>query len=312
MDIEESLQSIIGKERLEEEIDSKIRDFNGLLTRKVAIKMIAKEKNLIDDKDHDLKIKEIRPGMRRINLNIKVTRIFPEVRYISGKKSRSMYIEDESGTSLLKLWEKDTKLMNEIGLGDTIKIMKAYESKGELALGYGGSISVIKKDLYEWLDEFPENRTLNVRGIVKKVHGPGKHYSKDIFTFTISQSEGKEVECIIWEKPGRGGAMSEGDEVILDNVYSKGGKLNINNYTRILLKKNKGVLRGIVNEIKVDKEDECLEITIDDKRLKLNREKALGLMGIKAKEDIKLETIVNLKKSYMLNRSIAVAIATGE
>jgi hypothetical protein len=229
-----------------------------------------------------------------------------------------MYIEDEGSTSLLKLWEKDTKIMNGIGLGDEIKIMKAYESKGELALGYGGSINVIKKDLHEWLDEFPENRTLNLRGFVKKVHGLGKHYSKDIFTFAISQAEsgkGREVECIIWEKPGRGTVMNEGDEVIVDNAYFKGGTININDYTRILLKKNKGILRGIVTELKADKQDEgveCLEIKIDDKELKLDRKKALDLLGVKAKEDIELKTIVNLKKSYILNRFMAIAIASGE
>jgi len=305
MELEKRLQELLGLDELNLKVDEKIASFNGLITREVAIKIIAKEQGIIKDKEQKIMISELKPGMRNISITGIVTKIYQEVRYISGKISRSIVISDGSGEVLLKLWEEDTKKVKTIGMKDKVIIKGANERRGELNLGYKGEIQIVENAPWNDLDKLPIEGQIKTRGIVKNVEGIKKHFNKEVFSFTISDQEGiTEIECLILDKIKRGEKIEQGDEVILEDIVFQKGKLNIPDKGRILVKKNKGFVRGIIKEM--DSNEDKLHLKVDDHEFVLDRQKALQVLEVKAKEDISLSTIVKLKKDSMINTFITI------
>ena len=303
-EIEGKLEELLGKENLENEINRKITEFNGLLTREVAVRIIAKEKNLLKFTENEVSIAEIKPGMRNISIKGDINAIYQEMRYISGKISRSIVIKDSTGQIFLKFWENDVKRILGLGISDFVKVKGANEKNGELNFGYGCNIEVLEKAQTDSLDNLEENKTGKLRGLVGSVSGRQKYFNKEIFVFFLSDGKGEnEKECVMWEDINRGKMVEKGDEVILENVLFRNKKINITSRSRILLKKSK-TLRGRISEI--DFRNEMLYLNIEGKEIFLERQKALELLGLTVKEDIRFETIVKLKKDYLINTFITI------
>ncbi|MBI2079396.1 hypothetical protein HYT84_01415 [Candidatus Micrarchaeota archaeon] len=304
MDLYSLLLQSTSKEELEKLIEEKISSFHGFLTREVAIKLLAKEKNLLKkEPEKTYKIKEIPKGANAISLAAKVIKILQEVIYNSGKKSRSMVLEDETGQINLKLWEDGIQFFSKLKIGDLVLISGAYEKNEDLNLGYSGKIEIATPAGFVNLDNLIDGQIVHVKSSITKLEGE-KTYEKNnskksMFLFYISD---KSIRCILWEGIERGKQMQEGDEVIIQNASVRNNELHLNFSSRILLKKAKGVIRGKLNDLNVQGEN--LILNIEGKEIQLKKDDAFNFLKVRVAEDISLETVASLKKPSILNSSV--------
>lgn len=300
MDVYATLESTLGKEKVEEEIGKKLTDFHGLLTREVALKLIAKEHGLI--KEEMVKINEIKPGMKRVILNGTISQIHKIVEYTFGKKCRTMTIKDETGTTTLTVWNDDVDIFSKLKVGDEIGVKNAYERLGSLNLGYNGSVEILKSAPYTKCDTLPENAPVNIRAFISHIQGTREYekngVKKQYYIFTVSDKT-TEVRCIVWENLERTQKLAIGDEVIIQNATAKKNELHINANSRILARKLAHLISGKITEIGV--KSNKLFLKIGDTELLFSREHALTFFGVTMHTDIDLETLIALKKESLLN-----------
>ena len=304
------LETILSKEQIEEQIEKKISDFHGLLTREVAVKLIAKEHGLLKDKEQFFKIKDIKPGTRKINVIAKIGRINKEVIHTSGKRSRGMLIKDDTGGISLTLWNDDLAFFKKLKVGDELLVKNAYEKFNSLSLGYNGTLEITLHSPFTSLSDAENGNYVHVKEFISKIEGK-KSYEKDrqkktLFSFIIKDvnNEKNEKRCVIWENVERGEKLETGDEVIIENAFVRNNELHINENTRLLVKKHRNLVSGTLDAIECN--DETVSLSIGKNELKLDRDNALKFFGLQVKEDVSLATIANLKKSSMLNKSIYV------
>ena len=96
-----------------------------------------------------MKIKDLRDGMRRINVEAKVIHK-SDAREVRSRYGNQTYqvadaiVEDETGTIKLTLWNEQ---IDQVNVGDTVKIENGYITsfRGEIQLNSGkyGTLSVL-------------------------------------------------------------------------------------------------------------------------------------------------------------------------
>jgi len=310
MDLESELLKNTSKEEIEASIDEKIKSFHGLLTREVAIRLIAKEKGLLKEEEREYKLADIPKNQKKLAFRAEVRRIWPVASYSSGKRSRVVEIGEGSIMMPLILWNDDVELARGLRLKDEIMVKGAYESGGELHLGYSGSIEVSKRADFSSLGALPESGRVHVRGFVTAVLGTddapadGKGAIRRAFVFSISDGT-NETKCAAWEGSDRAATLRAGDEVMLEGAEASGGMLLIDSSTRFRVRR-KEMLVGEVKRLEC--EGDVLVADIGGKELRLEREKALRLLGAQVAPDISLSTVVELKKDAMMNKRVALRI----
>lgn len=98
-----------------------------------------------------LKLKDIKPGMERLNLTVEVVNVGPsrtvETRFGKAKTALAV-IRDETGVLNLKLWREQVDLIKP---GDTIRIENGfaikYEGRTEINVGSKGRIIVVERKM---------------------------------------------------------------------------------------------------------------------------------------------------------------------
>lgn len=298
-----NLLSILSKDELEQAIEQKIEQFHGLLTRDAAMKLIAKEKGLLKYEERVFKIKDIPKAGRKINFTATIVRILPQMKYSTGKISRSMIVKDDTGTIALKLWANDLQLFLKFKLGDSVEVKNAYERNGELGLGYSGEVKLVSASAFVPLSELQQATYVNVRAKIAGIKGE-RTYTKEgstkrFFVFSISDGT-KEKECVIWETLSRGTRLKPGDEIIIERAYVKQESLYVYGNTRMLVKS----ANAIDNIESMECDGEKLVIVADGKKKILERNDALKLLGVNIADDVLLSTVVNLKKDAILKGNI--------
>jgi replication factor A1 len=96
-----------------------------------------------------MKVNELRAGMRRVDLTVKVTDI-GETRDVNTKfgpaRVATATVADDSGQTKLSLWNKD---IDKVKVGATVDIKNGYisEFRGELQVNVGqyGKMDVVEK-----------------------------------------------------------------------------------------------------------------------------------------------------------------------
>ncbi|MEW6748543.1 MAG: hypothetical protein AB1295_02455 [Candidatus Micrarchaeota archaeon] len=313
MDLEGELLKNMEDDGLEEAVASKIDSFHGLLTREAAIRLIAKEKGLLKKEERSFRLAEIPKGERKVGFKATVRRIWPVASYASGKRSRVVEVEDESGSMPLVLWNEDVELAARLRTKDEVHVQGAYERNGELHLGYSGSIKVMAKAGYGRLSELEEGESAHLRGFVAKIEGADS-FVKGAQTvrgssFIISDGSA-ERRCVILGAMERASKLQEGDEVIIENATVSNGNLEIGSESRLLSRRAKDMLIG---ELKgMECEGDRLVATIGERTIKLDRENALRFLGVEATEDIELCTIASLKRDALINSRMAVKVEQRE
>jgi hypothetical protein len=119
--------------------------FRGFVSTKTSMKKAQKTEPVKNPKIRDLKL-----GMKRINLKAKVIEISkPNTVYTrlgSYNTVANANVKDETGTIQLPLWNQQ---INSVGVGDTIQVenahVRAFRGEPQLRVSKGGQLSVIKK-----------------------------------------------------------------------------------------------------------------------------------------------------------------------
>ncbi len=309
MDLETELLRTMQKEELEREIKQKIESFHGLLTREVAMRLIAKEKGLLKEEEKSYRLSEMPKDARKASFTASVKKIWPLATYASGKRFRVVEVKDETGEMPLVLWNQDVELAKGLHPRDKITVKGAYEKSGELHLGYSGAIDIVKRASFPELSELQDGETVHIRGFVNSIEGIDSFVSgtdtAKAFSFLISDGK-TERRCVMWGELGRGEKLKEGDEIMVEDAIVNKGNIEISSSARILTRRPKDMLLGRIT--KLECKDERLFLEIDGKDITLGRESALRLMEVEAADDIALSTVATLKKDKLLNNKIAVKI----
>lgn len=309
MDVEAELKNIFSQDELEAEVSSKVKSFHGLLTREVALRLIAKERGILKaDEEREYRLGGIPKNAKKVAFQAKVVRVWPVATYASGKRSRVIEVQDDTVMPLI-LWNDDIELARNLRLNDEIEVRGAYESGGELHLGYSGVMEITKRSAITKLDSLIPDQRAHVRGFVARLSGP---CLKDIagkphrgFCFTISDGAGMK-ECFVWEGAERASHLKEGDELILEAAFVGKDALLLDSQTRMHSRRASQMLIGKVSGIEAD--GDTLRAVIGERKIELERQDALRLMGADIAADIGLSTLVSLKKDALVNSSVALRI----
>lgn len=308
MDVYSLLLREMPEQEIERKIAEKIESMNGFLTRDAALQIIAKERDM---KIHQqLKLSEINEAVNNAIAIVKLERVLPLQQFGNGKRLRKILLSDEGGQRELKLWNEDTKLLNNLHIGDMLEINGIYCKNNELNLGYNGKINVLQPASFANLGVLSESegKKINVRGYVESIEGI-KEYEKGgtkkrMFSFMISDGKNN-ARTIIWDNAERGIELFIGGEIKIENALIKNNEIHVGFSSRLLVKKKCDGITGKVEnaEIKGGK----LILEIDGKTYEFEREAALKILGVKIAEDILLETVFELKKEKILGKKINLA-----
>ncbi|MFH0884689.1 MAG: hypothetical protein V1861_03185 [Candidatus Micrarchaeota archaeon] len=311
MDLEAELLKSISKDELEIQVAERITSFHGFLTREVAIRLIAKERGLLKAEEKICKLAEIPKGEKRIAFHAKVRKVWPVATYSSGKKSRVVEVEDETGAKPLVLWNDDVELASKLRAQDGISVRGAYEKNGELHLGYSGGLDIVDKAPFSDLGALVEGETVHLRGVVSRVEGLDGFVrgARTVRGFSFMVSDGKnERRCILFEGLERSERIRPDDEIIIESAGIRNGNVEIGGHSRILTRRSREMLLGEVTMLECT--GDAISVRVGEKEAMLERESALRFLGVEAAEDIALSTVVSLKKESLLNSRIALRIET--
>lgn len=130
-------------------IGEKQDELSGLVSEEGAAYIVARELgvNLLKATKRQLKVKNLLPGLRSVDLMARVVRVFEPREWSKGDRSgqvASLVLGDETGTIRLSLWNDEVDILenDKIEEGDTIKISGAFvkmDNRGQpdLRLGRG-------------------------------------------------------------------------------------------------------------------------------------------------------------------------------
>lgn len=130
----------IEKEEIERRIEAKRAKLSGLISREGAAQIIAAELGISFDNEK-LKINELLPGMRKVNIVGKVINLFPVREFTrNGKKGKvtNLFIADETSNIKVVLWDTnhiDLIEKGKISQGNVIEISNASVRENEVHLG---------------------------------------------------------------------------------------------------------------------------------------------------------------------------------
>ncbi len=147
-----SKSSGLEKEEIERRIEAKRAKLSGLISKEGAAQVIAAELGISFDNEK-LKIGELLPGMRKVNLVGKVINLFP-VRTFSknGKdgKVANLIVADETSNIKVVLWDVNHIALIENGEileGKVVEISNASMRDNEVHLGGFSEIKIINEDI---------------------------------------------------------------------------------------------------------------------------------------------------------------------
>lgn len=158
-----SKEANLTKEQIEEKVQIKLNEFNGLVSKEGAAHMIANElkvKLFTSSTPKTLKLREIQPKMSSLNTSAKIINIYGVRSYRTEKhegRVASLFIGDETKTMRLTIWDETLiEQVQKLKEGDTIEIKNAYsrENNGYTELHLGSKAQLIAN---------PEGITINLK-----------------------------------------------------------------------------------------------------------------------------------------------------
>lgn len=283
----------IPKEELLERVNKKYNDLSGLITIEGAAFLLAKELgvNLSNEAYRQLKIKNIVPAMRNLNVIGRIFKISPinEFERTDSSKGKvvNLFIADNTGYLKLPLWNEQVKLVEEeeIKLGDVIQIVNGLAKENI----FGGiEISLGKYGTVKQIEDNPELPT--VEELMKK-----------LLSYNPERANLKDITPGYFEVNGTVATLFKGN--FLFNVCSLCGNS--------LKETNKGYRceeHGDVEPNPALVMSCIIDDGTDDMRIIFFRELAEKLCGITAKElsGLDVERRYELMKGKLLGRELLV------
>jgi len=147
--------SNVSKEDIERKIEAKRAKLSGLISKEGAAQVVAAELGISFDNER-LKIEELLPGMRKINVIGKVVNIYPartfKTKTGEDGKVANMFIADETSNIKVVLW--DTKIISllengTIVQGSSIEIINGSMRDNEIHLGSFSEMKITTQEIGE-------------------------------------------------------------------------------------------------------------------------------------------------------------------
>ena len=182
-----SSSSGVPVDEIERRIEAKQAKLSGLISKEGAAQVIAAELGVNFDKQI-IKISQIVPGMKKINLIGKIINLFPIREYNkNGKSGRivSFTLADESSNIRTVLWDENHITFfadGKISQGDIVEISNSMLRNGELHLSGFSEIKLSDKPLKNFvterpvvnkqIQEFNTNDSVSTRAFVVNIFEP--------------------------------------------------------------------------------------------------------------------------------------------
>jgi replication factor A1 len=182
-----SKASGLSAEEVERRVEAKKAKLSGLISKEGAAQIIAAELG-ISFENQDLKVSELLPGMKRVNIIGKIINIFPVRSYEKNGRSgkvANMVFADETGNLKVVLWDVNHIALIEdekIKAGDVIEIKNASTRDGEIHLSGFSEILKSSKKIEGVktekatsegnLDEIRQGQEVSVRGAIVQFFQP--------------------------------------------------------------------------------------------------------------------------------------------
>lgn len=225
MDNEELMQKVVeaselDEDELEENVEEKMDEFEGLVSEEGAIHLVAKEHgvDLSESVDEDLEIENIVPEMRKVVLKARILNISDKNTFErDGDEDegqvQNMLLGDGNDTIRVTLWDEQTEIAENVDEGDVIEITGAYtveddRGNAELRLGDSAQVKLVDDDEHdipemeseEEAAEVPisdissEGSSFKVNGMVMTVYTSNPFYRVDPDSGdTVREEDGKYV-----------------------------------------------------------------------------------------------------------------------
>lgn len=177
----------IPKEEVERRIEARRAKLSGLISKEGAAQIIAAELGISFD-SVSLKISELMPGMKKVNVIAKVINIFPVRSFDKNGRSgkvANLIVADETGNSKVVLWDTNHISLIEnkdIKVGDVVEIRNGSAREGEIHLS---GFSELKKSSVQiqtvkvetnfsekTIDSISEGGGVLVRGTIVQIFSP--------------------------------------------------------------------------------------------------------------------------------------------
>lgn len=170
MEHQEIIERIVDETELDEDevkqqVEEKMEEFEGLVSEEGAVHLVAKENGVqvAGASNQDLKIENVVPDMRKVNLKARVVTItdmntFERDDDEEDGRVQNLVLGDDTGTVRVTLWDDQTEIADKVEEGDPIEIQDAYtveDNQGNAEIRLGDSTQVKKADE----DEVPEVKT---------------------------------------------------------------------------------------------------------------------------------------------------------
>ena len=225
-----SKSSGLSKEEVESKVNAKREKISGLISKEGAAQIIAAELG-ISFEDVDLKISELMPGMKRVNVVGKIINLFPVREYDKNGRSgkvANLIIADETGNTRAVLWDTNHILLIENGTikqGDVIEIKNGSTRDREIHLsGFSelkksdNVMNDVKTEMSvsdKSLEEVRQGQSVKVRGVVVQVFQPR-------FYFVCPECNKKAIQEGEIFKCGEHGQVKPKERAILNFVIDDG------------------------------------------------------------------------------------------
>ena len=182
----------IGKEEIEKRVEEKRSKLAGFISKEGAAQVVASELG-ISFENEKLKINELLPGMRRVNVTGKVINLFPVRKFTTkgGEESKviNFWIADDSSNIRVVLWDTNHVALiekGEIKEGVTVEISNATMRDNELHLGNFSEIKpsqevfeeVVTEKIFKEkpLSDFKKGENVDTRAFVVQAFEPRFFY----------------------------------------------------------------------------------------------------------------------------------------
>lgn len=152
-----SKSSGLGKDEIERRVEAKRAKLSGLISKEGAAQVIAAELGINFDNEK-LKIGELLPTMRKVNVVGKVINLFPVRSFVKNEKQgkvANMVIADETSNIKVVLWDVNHIAMierEEIAIGKVVDISNASMRGGEVHLGSFSDIKLTNQEMKDVIE----------------------------------------------------------------------------------------------------------------------------------------------------------------
>lgn len=243
MEAEDVVDKVVEETELEEDevkqdIEEKMSEFEGLVSEEGAAHLVAKEHgvNIAEAGEQELKIKNIVPEMRKVNVKARVVNITDANTFTRDDgdegKVQNLVLGDDTGTIRLTLWDEQTQIAEKVEEGDAIEVAGAYtveddRENAELRLGDDAQVKKADEDEVPEVETQSQIKKVDVRDITSE----GTQYQvsgmvMDIYTSNPFYNRCPECGDTVREDEDGKYVCEDHDEVEPDHALAISGVLD--------------------------------------------------------------------------------------